>query len=400
MQTNQFAGAVSAILGIVHQYMDQRMNEAVKVAVQIQSDSLRDEAQRENEEFLKTVDENMQKIIKEQVKEHVKTSYAVAADLSEIELKKILIEKMEGNKSIQRSDEQRNLYKALDEEPSAGPDLGSKRRKEGKEPESASALTETVIKSAGRSTKGSKSRHVLVIESAFTEEPMQTNSQMEEPSYLEFDTGSEDQPIVQYSQHPDGFLNHRNHHLRIMIGIKLCQLSTEAFNSRRVIPFEHFINNDLEYLRGGASSRKYTTSITKTKAADYGHIKWIKDLVPKTMWIEEPIGYDKHTLWGVSHWGRKRQQFYSFAVNPESARNVYSKRRIIAVNELKIVEWHSYKHLDWITMRRDDDKLYKLKEGDFKRQRIQDIEDMLLLLVQGKLTNLTVKERFAFNVSL
>nr|GFA57829.1 hypothetical protein [Tanacetum cinerariifolium] len=40
------------------------------------------------------------------------TSYAIAADLSEMELKKILIEKMEGNKSIQRSDEQRNLYNA------------------------------------------------------------------------------------------------------------------------------------------------------------------------------------------------------------------------------------------------------------------------------------------------
>nr|GFA89626.1 hypothetical protein [Tanacetum cinerariifolium] len=168
----------------------------------------------------------------------------------------------------------------------------------------------------------------------------------------------------------------------------------------RVIPFEHFINNDLEYLRGGASSRKYTTSIMKTKAADYGHIKWIKDLVPRKMWIEEPIGYDKHALWGVSRWGRKRQQFYGFAVNRESACDVYSKRRIITVTELKIVEWHSYKYLDWITIRRDDDKLYKFKEVDFKRIRIQDIEDMLLLLVQGKLTNLTVKEHFAFNVSL
>nr|GFD18986.1 hypothetical protein [Tanacetum cinerariifolium] len=83
-----------------------------------------------------------------------------------------------------------------------------------------------------------------------------------------------------------------------------------------------------------------------------------------------------------------------------SARDVYSKRRIIAVTKLKIIEWHSYKHLDWITVRRDDDKLYKFKEGDFKRLRIQDIEDMLLLLVQGKLTNLTVEERFDFNVSL
>nr|GFC53359.1 hypothetical protein [Tanacetum cinerariifolium] len=133
---------------------------------------------------------------------------------------------------------------------------------------------------------------------------------------------------------------------------------------------------------------------------DYGHIKWIEDLVPCTMWIQEPISYDKQALWGVSHWGRKHQQFYGFIVNWESALDVYSKRRIIAVTELKIVEWHNYKHLDWISIRRDDDKIHKFKEGDLKRLHIQDIEDMLLLLVQGKLSNLTVEERFAFNVSL
>nr|GFC44672.1 hypothetical protein [Tanacetum cinerariifolium] len=169
---------------------------------------------------------------------------------------------------------------------------------------------------------------------------------------------------------------------------------------RHVIPFDHFINKDLEYLRGGTSSRKYTTSVTKTKAAYYRHIKRIEDLVPQTMWIQEPIGYDKHALWGISHWGCKRQQFYRFAVNRESARDVYTKHRIIAVTKLKIVEWHNYKKLDWITVRRDDEKLYKFKEGNFKRLRIQDIKDMLLLPVQGKLTNLTVEERFAFSVSL
>ncbi|GJV16450.1 hypothetical protein Tco_1361773 [Tanacetum coccineum] len=109
---------------------------------------------------------------------------------------------------------------------------------------------------------------------------------------------------------------------------------------------------------------------------------------------------DKHALWGISHWGRKRQQFYGFAANRESARDVYSKRRIIAVTKLQIVEWHGYKHLDWITVRRDDDKLYTFKEGDFKRLRLQDIEDMLILLVQGKLTNLNVEDRLAFGVSL
>nr|GFC98030.1 hypothetical protein [Tanacetum cinerariifolium] len=95
------------------------MNEAVKVAIQIQPDRLRDKAQEENEEFLKNLDENIQKIIKEQVKEQVKssnssnTSYAIAVDLSKMELKKILIEKIEGNKSIHRSNKQRNIYKAL-----------------------------------------------------------------------------------------------------------------------------------------------------------------------------------------------------------------------------------------------------------------------------------------------
>nr|GEY49698.1 hypothetical protein [Tanacetum cinerariifolium] len=115
---------------------------------------------------------------------------------------------------------------------------------------------------------------------------------------------------------------------------------------------------------------------------------------------QEPLNYDKHALWGVSHWGRKRQQFYGFAVNQEFALDVYSKRRIIAVTDLKIVEWHNYKHLDCISVRRDDDKIYKFKECDFKRLRLQDIKDMLLLLVQWKLSNLTVEERFAFNVSL
>nr|GFC86047.1 hypothetical protein [Tanacetum cinerariifolium] len=115
---------------------------------------------------------------------------------------------------------------------------------------------------------------------------------------------------------------------------------------------------------------------------------------------QEPINYDRHALWEVSHWGRKRQQFYGFAVNRESALSVYSKRRITIVTELKIVEWHNYKHLDWISVRRDDDKIYKFKEGDFKRLCLYDIEDMLLLLVQGRLSNLTVEERFAFNVSL
>nr|GEU54458.1 hypothetical protein [Tanacetum cinerariifolium] len=431
MQTNQFARAISSIPRIVQRYMDQRMNEVVKVAIQIQSDRLRDEAQAENEEFLKNLDENIQKIIKEQVKEQVKvqvskillkikqtvneqleakvltrsfnsskTSYAVAADLSEMELKKILIEKMEGNK-----------------------------------PELTSAPKEKATRTTGKSTQGFKSQKMFVSESAIAEEAMLTTHDLEEPSHLEFETGdADDQPIAETSQHPEWFsqqkkpptpdrdwnktLSATHESIQPLVELKffleeVYKATTDQLDwinlegqqyphnllkpiplipnsqGRRVILFDHFINNDLKYLRGGALSRKYTTFVTKTKAADYGHIKWIEDLVPHTMWIQEPVGYNKHALKGISHWGRKHQQFYGFAVNRESARDVYSKRRIIAVTELKI-----------ITVRRDDVKLYKFKEGDFKRLRIQDIEDMLLLLVQGKLTNLTVEERLAFNFSL
>nr|GFB06806.1 hypothetical protein [Tanacetum cinerariifolium] len=45
-----------------------------------------------------------------------------------------------------------------DEEPSARSDRGSKRRREGNEPESASAPTEKATRSTGKSTQGSKSR--------------------------------------------------------------------------------------------------------------------------------------------------------------------------------------------------------------------------------------------------
>nr|GFC96842.1 hypothetical protein [Tanacetum cinerariifolium] len=193
-QTNPFVDAVSAILGFVHQYMTQQMTEAVREAVQIQTDWLQDSFQRENDEFLRTIDENMKKIIKGQVKSQVKeqvsrilprieesvnatleaevltrsshslrTSYAVAADLSEMELKKI----------------QRRREDDDQEGPSPGSDRGSKRRREGGEHASASTPSETATKSAGRSTIGSQSRQMSASESAFAEEPVQTTCQME-----------------------------------------------------------------------------------------------------------------------------------------------------------------------------------------------------------------------------
>nr|GEX06144.1 retrovirus-related Pol polyprotein from transposon TNT 1-94 [Tanacetum cinerariifolium] len=70
-QTNQFAEAVSSIMGIFDKYLASKMKEAVSVAVQLQTNKLREEAQAENQEFLNQVDSTMKTIIKDQVKAQV-----------------------------------------------------------------------------------------------------------------------------------------------------------------------------------------------------------------------------------------------------------------------------------------------------------------------------------------
>nr|GEW68852.1 hypothetical protein [Tanacetum cinerariifolium] len=133
---------------------------------------------------------------------------------------------------------------------------------------------------------------------------------------------------------------------------------------RQIIPKDYFINNDLEYLKGGDLRRLYSTSVTKRKAATY-ELKWIKDLVHE-LWTLMVVKYDQHAYLGTSHWGPKRQRFYEYASNLTSSKDVYSMRRIIVVTRLKIMKKYDYDHLEEIEVRRDDQKLYMFKEGDCK----------------------------------
>nr|GEU88216.1 hypothetical protein [Tanacetum cinerariifolium] len=280
----------------------------------------------------------------------------MAADLSELELKKILIEKMESNKSIYRSDEQRNLYKTLvdayeceklilytygdtvtlkrrrddadkDEEPFAGSDRGSKRRTEEKS-QSPQALQRkrrprplaSILKGPNliKRLQANILIHKLLVGPTYELIKGSCKSVVELKFFLEevykVTTDQLDWSNPKGQQYPHNVL-------------KPLPLIPNS-RGRRVILFDHFINNDLECLRGGASSRKYTTSVTKTKATDYRHIKWIEDLVPQTMWSREPINYDKYALWRISHWGRKHQQFYGFAVNREKADKSHGRRTL------------------------------------------------------------------------
>nr|GFA88751.1 hypothetical protein [Tanacetum cinerariifolium] len=388
--------------------MNQQMNEAVRVAVQIQTDRLRDSYQRENHEFLRTIDDNMKRIIKEQVKSQVKDQ--VSRILPRIEesvnaqleyevltrnLYEALVEAYEADKIILDTYGECVILKRRRDDddddqgegPSAGSDRGSKRQREGKEPESVRAPLEPTTRSAGRSTTGSKSRQASASESAFAEEPHpEWFPQPKKPPTLDRDwnktlpsfQGNAQTWITELAKQADSrssfneildtpidFSNFIMNRLEVdtltrkLLAGPTYELMKGTCKSLTELEYHleevyKAMTDQLDWINPeGASSRKYTTSVTKTKAADYGNIKWIEDL-----------------------------------------------RRIIAVTNLKIVEWHNYKHLDWISVRRDDDKIYKFIKGDFKRLHLQDIKDMLLLLVQGKLSNLTVEEHFAVNVSL
>nr|GFC58579.1 hypothetical protein [Tanacetum cinerariifolium] len=207
-QTNQFADAVSAIPGIVHQYIDHQMKEAVREAVQIQTDRLQDSMQRENDEFLLNIDENMKKVLKGLVKNQVKEQVSHKTILDTYGDSTIL-------KKRREDDDQ--------EGPSAGPNRGSKRKKEGGEHASASTPSEKATKGAGGSTTGTQSQQQSASQSTYAEEPVQTTCQMEETPLSVYETGQ---------QYPHNLLQ---------------PLPLIPDNrGRRVISFEHFINNDLE----------------------------------------------------------------------------------------------------------------------------------------------------------
>ncbi|GJX24052.1 retrovirus-related pol polyprotein from transposon TNT 1-94 [Tanacetum coccineum] len=257
----------------------------------------------------------MKKVIKEQVKKEVSkitpkieklvieqlesevlvrsskeanTSHVVAANLSELELKKILIDKMEANNSINSQHSNCSSIKALVDARKVTTTTGSKLYK----------------KSASQSAPVNETYAKLQIP-------------FEAPAHQEFETGVHDEQVEEES-----------------------------------VPVVH-------------------ESVQP----------WLSNLAQR----QDPReSFDELT--------DSTFDFSAFVMNRLNVQTL--------TPELLAVEWQNYKHLDWITVRRDDDVLYKFKEGDFHRLRIQDIEDMLLLLVQGKVTNLNVEERIAFNVSL
>ncbi|GJT81602.1 hypothetical protein Tco_1055944 [Tanacetum coccineum] len=343
-QTNQFAEALSSILGIVDNYLASKMKDAVNVA--IIKDHVKAQVSKIMPKVEKYVTESLGAEVLARSSNQPWTSYAAAASLSEFERGRCMLRQTEGILCWIK--------------------LGHMRRRSGKE-ESSKEATQKESKSTTSSKGTSRSQPKSSGKSAQAEEHGPRVDDLEEPLHQEFNIGDDDVSLVReiivvderlwnpsVSQTPDRKWNKTktidnrppqswmtqlahasgtqslfneflatpiNFSAFIMNWLKLNNMTQvvvgqldwhnpkgrlyphdlskplpliQNARGRQVIPFDHFINNDLEYLKGGSLSQKYTTSITKTKAADYGHVKWIEDKVSRSIWSPKQVIYDKH----------------------------------------------------------------------------------------------------------
>ncbi|GKD88065.1 hypothetical protein Tco_1359219, partial [Tanacetum coccineum] len=182
-QVDQYAQALSSIPAIVDRYMDNKLREAINKVVQAHNLDCRQEAQDDKNTYIelilpqavsdfanpvieKNVTESLEVVVLTRSPSQPKSTYEAAAPLSEFELTKILLDKIKESKSHLRADYKKKLYDALvesyntdkdlfdsygevfllkrtrdnkdkDQDPSAGSDQGTKRRKSNKDAESS-----------------------------------------------------------------------------------------------------------------------------------------------------------------------------------------------------------------------------------------------------------------------
>ncbi|GKF36171.1 hypothetical protein Tco_0112929 [Tanacetum coccineum] len=98
--------------------------------------------------------------------------------------------------------------------------------------------------------------------------------------------------------------NYKNF-IELEYNIKQKPLPLQGPPDRTTIPVDFFFYKDLEYLKQGNTERKYTSSLTKSKAARY-KIEGLEEMI-SNLWSSSKEGYDLNASLGIHHWGPKRQ---------------------------------------------------------------------------------------------
>ncbi|GJT98539.1 hypothetical protein Tco_1094057 [Tanacetum coccineum] len=402
-QVDHYAQALSSIPAIVDRYMDNKLREAINKSILAYNLDCRQEAQDEKNAYIELVDTSMRALIKEEfntqlpqilpqaisdfanpvIKKNVTKSvevtvltrsssqptstYKAAASLSEFELTKILIDKMEKNKSYDKADYNKKLYDALiesyntdkdlfdsygevfllkrsrdekdkDRDPSTGSDRGTKRRKSIKDSAHAGEPIHTVKDSGmqqdqefvmGDNDEQPADKETWISQVACAEQPPTSFDELNDTSFdfsafvmnrikilnltQEILVGPafnllKGKCIMELEYHLEECSKatterldwHNPKNKLYLFDLKKLLPLIQDHRGRQIIPHDYFLNNDLEYLKGEDLSRRYSTSVTKTKAATY-NLKWIEDLVPN---LRSPVQvkYDQHAYLVTSHW--------------------------------------------------------------------------------------------------
>ncbi|GJS38790.1 hypothetical protein Tco_0563833 [Tanacetum coccineum] len=353
---------------MVDDLLSTRIRYATRTTLESYPKEFKKKAQEERKLYIDVVEKSVKDIIKDEVKSIL--PHIIPKEVSDFAtpmIQSTITESLENVVLSKSSSQPSREDKDKDEDPPAGPDQWLKKKKKSKDVEPSRGSKSKKSKSS--SSKGSKSQPKSSGKSAQEEDqyilvgPAFNLLKGTCKSFVELEYHFEECYKAVTDQldwnNPEG------HEYPFDLSKPLPLIKAQG---RQVVPADYFFNNALEYLKDGSSSKNYTTSITKTKAARYDNIKSIEDMVPE-LW--SPVKHD-----------------------------VFSRKRIIAVTHVKVMKWYGYGYLEEIIVRREDQSLHKFKEGDFPRLNLRDIEDLLLLLVQKKLSNLEQDVIFDLNVAL
>nr|GEU55469.1 retrovirus-related Pol polyprotein from transposon TNT 1-94 [Tanacetum cinerariifolium] len=395
-QTSQFAKVVSLILGIVDNYLASKLKEEKIIKKQVKAQVSKIMPQIED-----YVTESLGAEVLVRSTNQPQTSYAVATSLSEFELKKILIHKIETNESINKSDIQRNLYNALDEDLFAGSDRGTKRRKSSKdaEPTKGSKLKESKSSS---SSKGIQSQHKSSGKSTQAEEPEfeaadpETHQdQGNESGHIDDQPDNKAAPKHDWFQKPDRPPTPDQCYKEKQPPHMFEELMGTPINFSAYVMNRLEIDNPTQEILVGLAFNLLKGTCKSFAELEYHFEECYKAVNDRLDW-HNPEGHEypfdlSKPLPLIEDQGRQVVPADYFINN---------NLEIITVTSVKVMRWYDYGYLEEIVVRRDDNMLYKFKEGDFPRLNLCDIEDMILLLVQKKLSNLDVDDWYDLGVTL
>nr|GEV36852.1 hypothetical protein [Tanacetum cinerariifolium] len=283
------------------------------------------------------------------------STYKAAALLSEFELTKILIDKMEKNKSYDKDDYKRELYNALVKSYPTDKDLFDTYGVQQDQEFDAGDNDEQPADNEVSKTNWFKN----------PKQPLTSNSDWNKRQQVD-------------SRPPQTWISQ----------------VTPA--KEPITSFDELIDTLFDFFAFSLTELEY--HLEECSKATTERIDWHNPKAKQYSFdVSKPLSLIR------DHRGRQVFPWYFFINNDLEylkGRDLSRRKRIIAVTRLTIMKKYDYGHLKEIEVRREDQKLYKFREGDFLRLRLQDIEDMLLLLVQKKLTNLIIDERYDLNVAL